>query len=135
MRAIITAALVGATVCAAHGQPPPSVSQVPKQVLGDFDGDGITDWAGWLQMGPTKCALQVSLGGKPGSVYTLILADGSECDTPIDVAPPAEYATTGVGAPPGRMFQHDVILSVRRSNVRSLYYWDGQRFSGTWVPE
>jgi hypothetical protein len=134
MREIIPGLIACAVLGAAAAQTPSPGARIPQQATGDFDGDAVMDWAGWVAMGNMKCALQVSLGGKPGSVYTLVLADVSDCNAPIEVLQPGTYATTGVGVPASSTFEHDVILTVSRPNVRGLSYWNGKTFSGTWIP-
>lgn len=114
---------------------PPWTDRIPHQVTGDFDGDGATDWAGWVELGAGKCAVQVSLGGMPGSVMTLMETLGAGCNAPLEVSHAGTYATTGVGAPASMTFNHDVILGIRRPGVRSLSYWSGIRFSGAWIPD
>jgi hypothetical protein len=74
----------------------------------------------------------VRLAARPGETFKLIEGFGVEAE-PIEVAPPGIYTIQEFGRTTSRTFAHDVILSLRRPNVRSVKYWNGRDFVGTWI--
>jgi hypothetical protein len=100
---------------------------------GDFDGDGAPDVVS-LEPGirPDSWQIVARLAAKPGETFKLVEGFGVEPE-PMEIAPPGSYAIREFGVTSSRTFAYDVILSLRRPDMRSVKYWNGRSFVGTWV--